>query len=223
MLRTRPEHCPLCGHDVRGVVRCAGCGERLLVANEPALLPRVIGGTGSIVAGVTMGVAVAVGGVVHPLLALAGVAVAPVAWGAWSAIAKAQRARRERGWRVRERGAPPSDSIAAARQALAHDAGAVVCVRGRVQLEIPIVEGTDHAVSRGAVGRFVVYASDGEALIDDDCVDIAPELTVRDGALVEVEGPARLVLDDALGEYRAARPRIVFSGTARHPLTLRAL
>lgn len=108
--------------------------------------------------------------------------------------------------------------MAAARQALANDPGAIVTVCGRVHLEIPVLEGTDHAVARGTVGRFVVFASDGEALVDDDHVEASPSLVVRDGERVEVTGPARLVADDTTDDYRAARARIVFSATRDTPL-----
>jgi hypothetical protein len=39
---------------------------------------------------------------------------------------------------------------------------------------------------------------------------------------VEVTGPARLISDDTIGDYRAARARIVFAGTEARPLTIRA-
>ncbi|MBX7192049.1 MAG: hypothetical protein K1X94_08325 [Sandaracinaceae bacterium] len=227
MLRSRPERCPLCGHDVRGVARCEGCGERLLVANDPAPPPRpvrrALGAAGSVLAGATLGMGIAVAGVVHPLLALALVAAVPVTAGSAGAVSRFVRRRRERAWRKRERLAPtPEASMNEARQALAADAGAIVSVRGRVHLEIAAVEGVDHAVARGTAGRFVVYASDGEAVIDDDRVEVAPSLVVRDGDDVEVTGPARLISDDTIGDYRAARARIVFSGTEARPLTIRA-
>lgn len=226
MLRQRPERCPLCGHDVRGVVRCEGCGEHLLVAGDPAPPPapvrRVLGGTASIVAGGALGMSIAIAGAFQPLLGLAIAASVPVTLGGAGAVTRALRRRRERAWRARDRGAPPPDAtMAEARRALADDPSAVVTVRGRVHLEIPALEGTDHAVARGAAGRFVVYTSDGEALVDDDRVDVPTSLVVRDGALVEIVGPAHLVLDDASGDYRASRARIVFDGTAERPITIR--
>lgn len=228
MLRTRPERCPLCGHDVRGVVRCEGCGERLLVAGDPAPTPapvrRALGGAGSVIAGVTFGMGVAVAAAMSPLVALGLVAAVPVAAGSAGVVSRLAKRRRERAWRARDRAAaPPSESMAAARQALANDPGAIVTVRGRVHLEIPVLEGTDHAVARGTTGRFVVYTSDGEALVDDDHVEVSPSLVVRDGALVEVTGPARLVTDDTAGDYRATRARIVFSATPEAPLRLRTI
>ena len=225
MLRTRPERCPLCGHDVRGVVRCVGCGERLLVAGDPAPPPapvrRALGGAGSVLAGATLGVGIALAGVVHPLLALAIVTAVPVTAGSVGAVSRLVKRRRERAWQARPRRAPPEEtSIGEARQALAADPSAVVTVRGRVHLEIPVLEGTDHAVARGTSGRFVVYTSDGEALVDDDRLEVSPSLVVRDGDVVEVTGPARLVTEDASSDYRAVRARIVFSGTAESPLRM---
>jgi hypothetical protein len=225
MLRTRPERCPLCGHDVRGVVRCEGCGERLLVAGDPAPPPapvrRALGGAGSVIAGVTFGMGVAVAAAMSPLVALGLVAAVPVAAGSAGLVSRLAKRRRERAWQARARQAPPEEtSIGEARQALAADPSAVVTVRGRVHLEIPVLEGTDHAVARGTAGRFVVYTSDGEALVDDDRLEVSPSLVVRDGDVLEVTGPARLVTEDASGDYRAVRARIVFSGTAESPLRM---
>ena len=78
----------------------------------------------------------------------------------------------------------------------------------------------DLVLARGTSGRFVVYTSDGEALVDDDRLEVSPSLVVRDGDVVEVTGPARLVTEDASSDYRAARARIVFSGTAESPLRM---
>lgn len=227
MLRARPERCPLCGHDVRGVLRCEGCGERLLVAGEPAPAPapvqRAFGAAGSALAGASLGVGIAVAGVLHPLLGLGIAAAVPLSAGTARYVSVAWRRRRLRSWRMRERAAaPPGESMAEARQALVADPRAIVRVRGRVHLEIPAIEGTEHAVARGVVGRFAVYTGDGEALVDDDCVEVPPGLLVNDGDLVEVVGPARLLADDTLGDYRAARARIVFAGTEATPLRLRA-
>lgn len=213
---------------MRGVVRCEGCGERLLVANDPAPRPtnvrRAIGGTTSVVAGAAVGMGVAIAAVVSPIVALGLVAAVPLAAGGVGLASRIAQRRRERAFRARERPAPPPDeTLADARQALAADPHAIVTVRGRVHLEIPVVEGTNQAVARGAVGRFVVFASDGEALVDDDRVDVPSDLVVKDGALVEVVGPARLIADDATGDYRVARSRIVFSATGDQPLRLRAI
>jgi hypothetical protein len=226
MLRARPDRCPYCGHDVSGVLRCARCREAVPdgapdVSRAPPI--RGVGGTlSAVVGGSAVLAGVAAVALVQPVLAI-GVAVAsPLALGlVRSASARVASYVRRRA----QRGPPPrGDAMIEARQALLARPGEPVSVRGRVRIELPVVEGTDEAVRAGRAGRFVIETDAGEALVDDDGLVAEPSLLVRDGDLVEVTGPARLVHEDTSSSagYRApVAARIVFDGTAERPLVIR--
>lgn len=227
MLRTRPERCPYCAHDVRGRLVCAHCREPLPISGSieerngwdrsylPSeipwprwALPTLLGGT----------IAAATLVCLWPdtvFLVFGAPVVAFLAAAAEPTIARV--------WRhVRGERAPTRLSDACEKLAL--EADALVMVRGRVRTEVPASPFTRYALWKGVGGRFVVATSDGEVLIDDDQLEIASHERVGDGDLVEVIGPARLLVADAPGEYRGvSSSRIVFEGTVERPLRVRAL
>ena len=70
----------------------------------------------------------------------------------------------------------------------------------------------------------MLYTHDGEALIDDDAVEVASNARASDGDLLEVTGRARLVmLDGVESDYRSSRARLVFEGTSTEPLRIRVI
>ncbi len=222
MLRRRPHRCPYCGHDVRGRLRCGHCGELLPedeASSRAVQIPAPVAAVGSTV----FGVGIAVAALVQPLVALALAVGVPVVLGvgaaASSSLARWTRARARRSSKIPPRG----ESLVLARQTLATSPDARVTVRGRVRVELPVLERTDDAVRGGRAGRFVVETDAGEALVDDEHIATSPELVVHDGDLVEVSGPARLVQDSTVAaDYRGAAPtRLVFDATEEHPLEIR--
>ncbi len=216
MLRTRPQRCPYCAHDLGARLVCPHCREPVPISGSleernawgssyltferpfPKWVKPTIG------AGVLATIALTSVWPITPfvlfgaaVVALVHVLVAPVV---------ARLVRQLRGER-----APTSLADVRARLE-AHEGTASVLVRGRVRTVIAASVFTRRAVWKGVGGRFYVETPDGQALVDDDRLEIASHESVSDGDLLEVRGPARLVGDE-----------IVFDGTAREPLYARAL
>lgn len=227
MLRNRPERCPYCDHDVRGRLVCMHCREPLpisgsieerngwersyLLSEVPWprwVFPALLGGSILAVTLVLLWPETVFLVFGAPVVALLVAAAQPTLARVW---------RHVRGERAPTR-------LSDACEKLAVEGDALVMVRGRVRTEVPASPFTRYALWKGVGGRFVVATSDGEALIDDDQVEIASHERARDGDLVEVIGPARVVAVDAAAEYRGASGgRIVFEGTVERPLRIRAL
>lgn len=235
MLRTRSDRCPLCAQPgVALEVRCPRCGEKLPWATPDGpsgpevrgvgrALGEIVGGAALGGSAVAVGVVLGVAAAVQPLVALGIASVSSMA-------ILLRRSTKDRVARRRPRPArrgplPRGDTFEAARHALAKAPDEPVTIRGRVRLEVPVVEGTDDAVRNRRVGRFVIETDAGEALVDDDGLVADASLVVRDGEEVEVTGPARLVHDHGVARegYRGpAATRIVFDGTLARPLIVRA-
>lgn len=92
----------------------------------------------------------------------------------------------------------------------------------------------DPSALGGHCGRLAVVDTTGVAIIDDDCFVIEDHrvpfssAAIRDGDLVEVVGvgrrmPAEDLTPIAVLGYRQARTALVFDGTPRRPIVLRAL
>lgn len=78
--------------------------------------------------------------------------------------------------------------------------------------------------SRARGGRFLVEGEHGEALVDEDQLQLgAFTYCIRDGDEVEVRGPARREEVGDGGDYRAGKSRWVFDGSAQFPVVVSAV
>jgi hypothetical protein len=214
MLRRRLENCPTCRANVRGVIRCGGCGEALPGILPPArslTRPLVVAGLGlawslyrsqtgelcDVLVSVVLAVPIAI------LLLL-------IAWRPCERAIQALFARRRADSRVAPVGA------------------AGVALRGRVRGVLGFrVDDSTVAEGRGAqvrAGRFVVEGEGGEAIVDDDRLHLGPfTYCVREGDEVEVVGPARRVEGCEGGDYRGQKSRWVFDGSEASPVVVSAI
>jgi hypothetical protein len=214
MLRRRLEQCPICHADVRGRIRCEGCGEPL-----PGIVPRarsltrplLVAGLGLAWSFYRLQTGGLRGALVVPTLLV--VVVGLLVLLAWRPCARAIQALFAR--RLTDLGSAPQGA-------------AEVALRGRVRAVLGFrVDDATAAEGRGAdvhAGRFVVEGEGGEAIVDDDRLHLGPfTYCVRDGDEVEVRGPARRIEALESGDYRGQKNRWIFDGTAESPVVVSAL
>lgn len=214
MLRRRLEQCPICHADVRGRIRCEGCGEPL-----PGIQPRarsltrplLVAGLGLAWSFYRLQTGGLRGALVVPTLLV--VVVGLLVLLAWRPCARAIQALFAR--RLTDLGSAPQGA-------------SEVALRGRVRAVLGFrADDATAAEGRGADavgGRFAVEGEDGEAIVDDDRLHLGPfTYCVRDGDEVEVRGPARRIEALESGDYRGQKSRWIFDGTPESPVVVSAL